>query len=158
MDDTISGVLLTKIEVSYEASSSAFLSSDTENNYFRLLRTNFRDKIDISTNIATDLFNNMSPSLVMNDETTPASTILINGENIKPEVDLLNRLAAYYGAARQRLDLIVEHPTAAPLPLLRLNGISPDNRIYIPLAESRDWQQDTSTLKCFETPTEPQES
>ena len=69
----------------------------------------------------------------------------------RPEVDLLNRLAAYYGASRQRLDLIVEHTTAAPLPLLRLNGIIPDTRKYLPLAESRDWKQDSSTIKCFET-------
>ena len=69
----------------------------------------------------------------------------------RPEVDLLNRLATYYGSARQRLDLIVEHPTASPLPLLRLNGISPDTRKYLPLAESRDWKQDSSTIKCFET-------
>ena len=69
----------------------------------------------------------------------------------RPEVDLLNRLASYYGAARQTLDLIVKHPTAAALPLLKLNGISPDTRKYVPLAESRDWREETCTLKCFET-------
>ena len=70
----------------------------------------------------------------------------------RPEVDLLNRLAIYYSAARHRLSLIVEHQTAAPLPFLRLNGISLDTRKYLPLAESRDWQEETSTLTCFETP------
>ncbi len=70
----------------------------------------------------------------------------------RPEVDLLNRLAAYYGAARQTLDLIVKHPTVTALPLLKLNGISPDTKKYLPLAESRDWREETCTLTCFETP------
>ena len=69
----------------------------------------------------------------------------------RPEVDLLNRLAAYYGAARQRLELEVAHPTAAPLPLLKLNGIN-DGKVYLPLSESRDWQTGVCKLTCFETP------
>jgi hypothetical protein len=92
----------------------------------------------------------------MNDQTTPMTMLNYGSTQSpdmrRPEVDLLNRLAAYYGAARQRLELEVAHPTAAPLPLLRLNGISPDTRKYLPLAESRDWINDTSTLTCFETP------
>ena len=70
----------------------------------------------------------------------------------RPEMDLLNRLAAYYGAARQRLELEVAHPTAAPLPLLKLNGIN-DGKVYLPLSESRDWQTGVCKLTCFETPT-----
>jgi hypothetical protein len=64
---------------------------------------------------------------------------------------LLNRLAAYYGAARQRLELEVAHPTAAPLPLLKLNGIN-DGKVYLPLSESRDWQTNVCKLQCFELP------
>ena len=70
----------------------------------------------------------------------------------RPEVDLLNRLASYYGAARQTLDLIVKHPTVAALPLLKLNGIN-DGKVYLPLSESRDWQTGVCKLTCFETPT-----
>ena len=70
----------------------------------------------------------------------------------RPETDLLNRLAAYYGAARQRLELEVAHPTAAPLPLLRLNGIN-DGKVYLPLSEQRDWRNDVCKLTCFECPT-----
>ena len=70
----------------------------------------------------------------------------------RPEVDLLNRLATYYGAARQRLELEVAHPTVAPLPLLRLNGIN-DGKTYLPLSEQRDWRNDVCKLTCFECPT-----
>ena len=131
------------------------IADRSENHYFRLLGTNFRDEISINTDLASSLNNQPSPSLIMNDQTTPM-TLLNYGSTQspdmrRPEVDLLNRLAAYYGAARQRLELIVEHPTAAPLPLLRLNGIN-DGKVYLPLAESRDWKKETCTLTCFETP------
>ena len=144
-----------KLDVDYLVSENSLLSDRSENHYFRLLGTNFRDEISVNTDLASTLNNQPSPSLIMDSE-TEAMTELNYGSTQspdmrRPEVDLLNRLATYYGAARQRLDLIVEHPTAAPLPLLRLNGISPDSRIYLPLAESRDWQEDTSTIKCFET-------
>lgn len=144
-----------KLDVDYLINDNSLLSDRSENHYFRLLGTNFRDEISIGTDLASTLNNQPSPSLIMNSETETMTELNYGTDQVpdmrRPEVDLLNRLATYYGAARQRLDLIVEHPTAAPLPLLRLNGISPDNRTYAPLAESRDWQQDSSTLKCFET-------
>ena len=88
----------------------------------------------------------------MNSDTEPLTELSYGSESRRPEVDLLNRLAAYYGAARQTLELKVKHPTAAALPLLKLNGISPDTKKYLPLAESRDWIADVATLTCFETP------
>lgn len=153
---------ISKLDMSYEVNEDPNLTDRSENHYFRLLGTNFRDEISISTDIASNLNNQPSPSLIMNSA-TEAMTELNYGtiqapDMRRPEVDLLNRLATYYGAARQRLDLIVEHPTAAPLPLLRLNGISPDSRKYLPLAESRDWRKDTCTLTCFETLETPSES
>jgi hypothetical protein len=151
MDDTISGFLFDEINIGYEESQSGLLSESSENNYYRVLGTNFRDDISISADIASDLNNNMSPTLLMNNTTTPASTITMGGEAIKPEIDLLDRLAAYYGAARQRLELEVAHPTAAPLPLLKLNGIN-DGKVYLPLSESRDWQTNVCKLQCFELP------
>ena len=153
--NTLYEVIFNSLEVNFQLNEDYQASDRRENHYFRLLGTNFRDEISVSTEIASNLNNQPCPSLIMDDITTPMTVMdyVVSGgtESRRPEVDLLNRLATYYGAARQRLDLIVEHPTAAPLPLLRLNGISPDSRTYAPLAESRDWQQDSSTLKCFET-------
>ena len=153
-------VFITQFDISFSPNVTGIESDRSENHYFRLLGTNFRDEISVNTDLASMLNNQPSPSLIMNNQTTPMTELNYGTDQVpdmrRPEVDLLNRLATYYSAARQRLDLIVEHPTAAPLPLLRLNGISPDIRKYLPLAESRDWQQDSSTLKCFETPQEPQ--
>lgn len=149
----VHNLFITKLDLNYVAPDEELLTDRSENVYAQNLSTAFRDEIETSVEIATDANNTkLATMLWLNDGTTPVNLLSLGDQTIRPEVDLLNRLAAYYGTARQRLSLIVAHPTAAPLPLLRLNGISPDNRTYAPLAESRDWQQDTSTLKCFETP------
>jgi hypothetical protein len=88
--------------------------------------------------------------MIWNDSTTPAKLISLGGATVRPEVDLLNRLATYYGAARQRLELEVAHITT-PLPNLKLNGID-DGKVYLPLAESRDWRTGVCKLTCFECP------
>lgn len=85
--------------------------------------------------------------------TKPDSTT----ESRRPEVDLLNRLAEYYGESRQSVKLECAHPTTAPLPLLKLNGIN-DGKVYLPLSERRDWKTEVCTLTCFECPQEPSES
>ena len=153
--NTLYEVIFNSLEVGFEFNQNYMDNEHSENHYFRLLGTNFRDEISISTEIASMLNNQPSPSLIMNS-TTEAMTKLNYGSTQspdmrRPEVDLLNRLATYYGAARQRIELEVEHQTDAPLPLLRLNGIN-DGKVYLPLAESRDWQSDVCKLTCFETP------
>lgn len=156
--NTLLEVLFKKIDIDFNPNEYATLSDRGENHYFRLLSTNFRDEISVSTEIASNLNNQPSPSLIMDNSTTPMTTMdyLVGGQQFsetrRPEVDLLNRLAAYYGAARQRLELEVAHPTAAPLPLLKLHGIN-DGKVYLPLSESRDWQTNVCKLTCFETPT-----
>ena len=156
--NTLYEVIFTELSVRMEYSDDITWRDSDENRYITLLNTNFRDEINVDVDLASDNFNHPSISHLYNPTFGLLKTLdyTVSGgtEARRPEVDLLNRLAAYYGAARQRLELIVEHPTVAPMPLLRLNGISPDTRKYLPLAESRDWQQDTSTLKCFETPAE----
>ena len=145
-----------EMSVSYIAPIDDSLSDRGENNYFQLLGTNFRDEISIRTEIASKLYNNPSPSLIMNSETEAMTELNYGTDQVpdmrRPEVDLLNRLAAYYGEARQRLELDVAHPTAAPLPLLKLNGIN-DGKVYLPLSESRDWRTNVCKLTCFECPT-----
>lgn len=144
-----------ELELEYEEPEYITENDRSENKYYRLLGTNFRDEISVSTELASNLNNRPSPSLVMNSETQAMTTMNYNlsddgTEPRRPEVDLLNRLASYYGASRQTLDLITKHPTAAALPLLKLNGIG-DNKTYLPLSESRDWREETCTIKCFET-------
>lgn len=151
-----------KLSVSYVPPIEKELTERTENQYHQKLSTHFTDEKTVTTDIATKLNNVMSPSLLLNNANgTPTKELTYEylgpdethlTVDRRPEVDLLNRLVAYYGAARQTLELKVKHPTAAALPLLKLNGISPDTKKYLPLAESRDWIADVATLTCFETP------
>ena len=150
-------MFITELSVEYEPPTYVTENERSENTYSRFLDTQYRDEISVSAELASYMNNRPSPSLVMKDTNTPMTTMayIINAqgdtEQRRPEVDLLDRLAAYYGAKRQRLDLIVKHPTAAPLPLLKFNGIN-DGKKYLPLSESRDWKTEECTLTCFETP------
>ena len=164
-ESVIFEAIFKSLEISVEPAIGIYNLDRKENNFLSILGTKFRDAIQINTNLASFYNNVPSPSLVIEDPTSTSDSRYmrqlgyqndVNADtyvNRRPEMDLLNRMATYYQAARQRLSLIVAHPTAAPLPLLRLNGLSPDTRKYLPLAESRDWINDTSTLTCMETPT-----
>lgn len=155
--NTLYEVIFKSLEVSFAYNEDYQASNRSENHYFSILETNFRDEIGINTEIATWLNNQPSPSIVrvgaaagqaMTEMTYYTST---GSESRRPEVDLLNRLAAYYGAARQRLELKTTHPASAALSLIKYNGISPDTRKYLPLSESRDWKSEECTITCFET-------
>ena len=140
--------IFTELSVSLEQSDDLTWKDVSENKYIQILSTNFRDEISISTDMASNNSNKLQEVLPFNTLTyTKADTTT---ESRRPEVDLLNRLASYYGASRQTLDLTTKHPTAAPLPLLKLNGIN-DGKQYLPLSESRDWREEICTIKCFET-------
>ena len=148
----VHNIFITKMDLNYVAPDEELLTDRSENVYAQNLSTYFRDEIETGVEIATDANNTkLATMLWESDGTTPVKLLTLGTATIRPEVDLLNRLATYYGSARQRLELEVAHPTAAPLPLLRLKGIN-DGKVYLPLAESRDWQTDVCKLTCFETP------
>lgn len=153
----VQGVFFEQLDLSYIPKRSAKRTDRSENKYFRVLSTAFRDEISVDLDLSTWLHNNPSPYLLYKaDGSEPLQYLTYykpNGtttEYRRPEVDLLNRLATYYGAARQRLELEVAHITT-PLPMLRLNGIN-DGKVYLPLAESRDWRTGVCKLTCFECP------
>lgn len=155
-------VIFKTLTVEYNEELDVLASKDGSNNYIRLLSTNFRDEISIKSELASNNFNQANDSIILESFQKMLELMqyyIQDGtlELRRPEVDLLSRAAEYYQAARQRLSLIVEH-ISTPLPLLRLNGISPDTRKYLPLAEERDWKTDVCTLTCFEMPTDTQES
>ena len=138
------------LKAEYVETDDERMADRSENHYFRMLGTNFRDEISMKTDFASTLNNKPSPSLIMNSATEAMTELDYGTYMRRPEVDLLNRLAAYYGAARQRLELEVAHITT-PLPQLRLNGIN-DGKVYLPMAESRDWRTGVCKLTCIECP------
>ena len=167
--NTLYEVIFKSLEVGFTFRPDYQSSDRSENHYIQLLGTNFRDDINVNTELATMLNNDLSPALIMNTPNVPMRTMnydvedggVIVQEERRPELDLLNRLANYYSKARHRLELITKHPAhnAQPLalPMMNMNGIN-DGKVYLPLSESRDWQTDVCKLKCFELPEEPSES
>lgn len=166
-DNGGTSALITDISIGYEPPFKKNKDA-ADSNHYRQNLSGYRDEVNISLNLASS-FNNINalshiygvntywfgPESMDYFEPITAITYNLAGgttESRRPEVDLLNRLAQFYSAARQRLELEVAHPTAAPLPLLRLNGIN-DGKVYLPLSESRDWQTDVCKLTCFECPT-----
>lgn len=166
-DNGKTSAIISDISIEYEPPFRKNTNDAKSNKYLQNL-SGYRDAVKLSLNLASSFNNRNALSHIYEvytywfgpesmDYLQPITTITYNlagglTETRRPEVDLLNRLAAYYGAARQRLELIVAHPTAAPLPLLKLNGIN-DGKVYLPLSETRDWQSDICQLTCFETPT-----
>ena len=172
-DNGKTSAIISEVGISYVPPYKKLIDDSKSNKYAQSL-SGYRDEEKIDLNLASSFGNVNSLSLVYGikrynqgggdyvDYLEPITSLTYTKpdtttESRRPEVDLLNRLAAYYGAARQRLELEVAHPTTAPLPLLKLNGIN-DGKVYLPLSESRDWQTDVCKLICFETPEEPAES
>ena len=172
-DNTKTTALISEISIEYEPPFRKYTDPQKTNRYMQNISNDFRDEVSVKLELASIFANRNGLSHIYGvkryyygqeyvDYLEPITTIdYLKSDNTtearRPEVDLLNRLADYYGAARQRLELEVAHPTAAPLPLLKLNGIN-DGKVYLPLSESRDWKSDTSKLTCFETAEQPSES
>ena len=144
-------VFINKMDVEYVPLNEELRTDRNSNIYAADTSEAFKDESVFGVELASYANNTKLATMLWNDSTTPAKLITLGGSSVRPEVDLLNRLASYYGAARQRLELEVKHPTEAALPLLKLNGIG-DGKVYLPLAEARDWKAEQSTLTCFETP------
>lgn len=141
---------ISKLDLTYVPLNEELRTDRSENVYATETSQAFRDELSVDCDLASYANNTKLATMLWNDSTTPAKLITLGGASVRPEVDLLNRLAAYYGAARQRLELEVAH-ISTPLPQLRLNGIN-DGKVYLPMAESRDWRTGVCKLTCIECP------
>lgn len=143
-------VFISKLDLTYVPLNEELRTDRSENVYATETSQAFRDELSVDCDLASYANNTKLATMLWNDSTTPAKLITLGGSSVRPEVDLLNRLAAYYGSARQRLELEVAHITT-PLPQLLLNGIG-DGKVYLPMAESRDWRTGVCKLTCIECP------
>ena len=151
-DNSMFDVFINKMDVEYVPLKEELLTDRSENVYATETSQAFRDELSLGVDLASYANNTKLATIVWeSDGVTPVKLMTLDGASVRPEVNLLNRLASFYGEARQRLELEVAHPTVAPLPLLKLNGIN-DGKVYLPLSESRDWQTDVCKLTCFEMP------
>lgn len=146
--DPIIGMLINSIEVSY--TKPELSSKRGVNHYFQLLGTNFSSEKVVSNDMATDMDNNESPSILLytqNDKMQYMTYSYPSGDATeRPEKDLLARLARYYKKRRSTIQLEVEH----------INDSLPTTRVIAdgvpcePIAESRDYQLDKTTVTLME--------
>jgi len=157
--ELVFGIFFEQLNIKYYPKKSVKRTDRSSNTYFNSLGTAFADEKSINTGLASWLNNNPSPSLLYSaDGTEPLQKLTYKKadsttEQRRPESDLLSRMASYYSQPRTILNLEVKHIDDKPLTLLRFKGLN-DGKVYIPLAESRDYRTNKSTIKCFETPAE----
>ena len=149
----ICNIFFEELSFDYIMVRSVKLSDRSDNNYRRTINTEFKEDVEISTDLASWFHNNPSPSLLYNDDQTPMQTLpylTANGTtNQRPEMNLLDRMQSYYSQPRTILQLPVKHIEDKPLPLLRFNGL--DGKLYAPMAESRDYRTKESKITFIET-------
>ena len=150
--DQVTDIFLSQLDVKYIAPDSLMLSDDSANIYTKNTGAPFSEIETKNVHIATDLYNDVRSNMLYHNRGNIPTVKLfsLDGVQVRFEEDLLDRMVAYYAATRRKLSLGVQHPTSVPLPQMQLDGIG-DGKKYLPLAESREWADDKSTLTCFET-------
>jgi hypothetical protein len=145
--------VLTGLSLTYQAPEDVF-EDRSANHYFEALKTAFRDEVSVECDFGSSLDNLPNPSLILNvnpDRYYEPLTrmIFFDGMQVeeRPEKHLLSRLATYYRKPHTSLELVAAFPGV--LPMMRYRGLN-DGKFYLPMAASRDWQQDTATLTMLQ--------
>ena len=124
------------------------------NHYFEALKTAFRDEVSVECDFGSSLDNLPNPSLILNVDPVryyePLTRMSFYDGMLteeRPEKHLLSRLATYYRKPHTSLELVAAFHGV--LPMMRYRGLN-DGKFYLPMAASRDWQQDTATLTMLQ--------
>ena len=143
-------MIFSSLEVGYIPPQNAAQSERGENRYFSLLGTNFNEGKSVQTDLASYMNNIPSPNTIMYTQADPMRYMTYSypsgDATERPEKDLLARLAKYYKKRRSTIQLEVEHINDS-LPTTRViaDGIPCE-----PIAESRDYQLDKTTVTLME--------
>lgn len=150
---TVDEFMLTELSLTYQAPEDVF-EDRSANHYFEALKTAFRDEVSVECDFGSSLDNLPNPSLILNvdpDRYYEPLTRMIFYDGMlteaRPEKHLLSRLATYYRKPHASLELVAAFPGV--LPMMRYKGIN-DGKFYLPMAASRDWQQDTAKLTMLQ--------
>jgi len=145
--------IITSLSLEYQAPEDVF-EDRSANHYFEALKTAFRDEVSVECDFGSSLDNLPNPSLILNvdpdryyDPLTRMSFYDGMLTEARPEKHLLSRLATYYRKPHTSLELVAAFPGV--LPMMRYRGLN-DGKFYLPMAASRDWQQDTATLTMLQ--------
>jgi hypothetical protein len=88
-------VMLSKLDVKYIPLKEELRTDRSENTYATDTSQAFRDELAVSVDLASYANNTKLATMIWDDSTTPAKLITLGSATVRPEVDLLNRLAAY---------------------------------------------------------------
>lgn len=145
--------ILTSLSLEYQAPEDVF-EDRSANHYFEALKTAFRDDVSVECDFGSSLDNLPNPSLILNVDPDryyePLTRISFHDGMLieeRPEKHLLSRLATYYRKPHASLELVAAFPGV--LPMMRYRGLN-DGKFYLPMAASRDWQQDTAKLTMLQ--------
>lgn len=145
--------ILTSLSLEYQAPEDVF-EDRSANHYFEALKTAFRDEVSVECDFGSSLDNLPNPSLILNVDPDryyePLTRMSFYDGMLteeRPEKHLLSRLATYYRKPHTSLELVAAFPGV--LPMMRYKGIN-DGKFYLPMAASRDWQQDTAKLTMLQ--------
>lgn len=150
---TVEEWVYTSLSLEYQAPEDVF-EDRSANHYFEALKTAFRNEVSVECDFGSSLDNLPNPSLILNVDPNryyepltrmPFYDGMLTEE--RPEKHLLSRLATYYRKPHASLELVAAFPGV--LPMMRYKGIN-DGKFYLPMAASRDWQQDTATLTMLQ--------
>ena len=150
---TVDEFMFTELSLTYQAPEDVFEDRDA-NHYFEALKTAFRDEVSVECDFGSSLDNLPNPSLILNVDPVlyyePLTRMLFYDGMLteeRPEKHLLSRLATYYRKPHTSLELAAAF--SGVLPMMRYRGLN-DGKFYLPMAASRDWQQDTATLSMLQ--------
>ena len=145
--------IITSLSLKYQAPEDVFEDRGS-NHYFEALKTAFRDEVSVECDFGSSLDNLPNPSLILNVDPGHYYEPLTRMEfydgmltEERPEKHLLSRLATYYHKPHASLELVASFHGV--LPMMRYRGLN-DGKFYLPMAASRDWQQDTATLTMLQ--------
>ena len=149
--DQVLDVFIDQMEVKYVVPDNIIKSDRDSNDYMKNTGENFRREETRSVDLASDLNNNIKANMLYyNRNGVTVKLLSLDNVQVRPEVDLLNRMTAYFAASRRKVVLQASHPSSDATPTVQLNGIN-DGKKYLPLAEERDWKGDKVKLTCYET-------
>ena len=150
---TVEEWVYTSLSLEYQAPEDVF-EDRSANHYFEALKTAFRNEVSVECDFGSSLDNLPNPSLILNVDPDryyePLTRMSFYDGMLteeRPEKHLLSRLATYYRKPHTSLELVAAFPGV--LPMMRYRGLN-DGKFYLPMAASRDWQQDTATLTMLQ--------
>ena len=154
----VAGVFFEELAVTYYPPKMNYRNDRSVNTYYSRTGGSFSANKTISSRIASFFNNKISPSILYRHNGYPLEKLEFNDAigntyAARPEEDLLSRMVQYYSKSRTilKLELSPLDNIGLSIPNLRLGGIN-DGKVYVPVAESRDWRAEKSTLTCFEIP------